>query len=76
MTDHEAILFTQKKNFKDLIKLRLWDDKAKLIDYPVPSITTYRDLLMSKTKINNIIYKIDFINTKYTLDYITNNEPL
>lgn len=52
MTESEAKEFEQKHNFKDIIKLRYWDDKAKLQNYPVPDISNYKNFIVESLNSN------------------------
>lgn len=52
MTYDEYLEFKEKSNYKDIIKLRYWDDKAKIIDYDVPPIESYRNLIINELKMN------------------------
>ena len=47
MSPHEIKSFEGKKYFKDVLKLRSWDDKAKIIDLIVPPIDTYKQIIIN-----------------------------
>lgn len=46
MSNNEIIEFKKEKYFNDIVKLRTWDDKAKIKNYKVPNIDTYRDTII------------------------------
>ena len=48
MSDLEAKKFEQKKNYKNAIKLRRFDEGAKKLNIKIKSIEDYKELLISK----------------------------
>jgi predicted HD phosphohydrolase len=51
----EYLKFKQKPNYKDIIKLRLWDDKAKIKNYEVPSIDSYKKFIVFTLTQKNVL---------------------
>jgi predicted HD phosphohydrolase len=47
MLADEALAFESNPLFKDKLRLRAWDDQAKLENHPVPTLESYRTLLLS-----------------------------
>lgn len=53
MTDQEAAVFETDPLFQLYIKIREWDDKAKLMNKPLPSLEKYKEMavrLLMKSK--------------------------
>ncbi len=47
MCAEEAARFEQREVFKDTLRLRAWDDQAKLENYAAPGLETYREIAVS-----------------------------
>lgn len=46
MSDDEARTFEADPLFATIIRMRTWDEKAKVTDWTGPSLASYRPLLM------------------------------
>ena len=44
MTEEEAIEFEQEPDHPLFVRLRIWDDEAKMINRPLPDLQRYRDM--------------------------------
>jgi putative nucleotidyltransferase with HDIG domain len=47
MTSGEAAAFEDKPTFKHILALRSWDEQAKIVDANVPSLASYRAMLIA-----------------------------
>ncbi|MDD3445892.1 MAG: metal-dependent phosphohydrolase [Zavarzinia sp.] len=45
MSAEEVAAFEARPHFRDAVRLRVWDEEAKVIDLAVPAFETYRDML-------------------------------
>jgi [1-hydroxy-2-(trimethylamino)ethyl]phosphonate dioxygenase len=46
----EAATFEQEPYFRDAVRVRRWDDRAKIADLKVPGLATYRALIETQTQ--------------------------
>jgi len=46
MSTEEAHEFEKSELFAIILKMRTWDDKAKLVGYVVPPLEAYEDLIL------------------------------
>jgi phosphonate degradation associated HDIG domain protein len=46
----EAAAFEKERYFREAVRVRRWDDRAKIADLPVPGLATYRSLIETQTK--------------------------
>ena len=50
MSDAEAGAFETEPYFREAVRLRRWDDRAKVADLQVPDLASYRLLIETQTK--------------------------
>ena len=57
MTEEEAMAFESDKLFDLHIKLRRWDEKAKLEKQPMPPLQKYKDMAIRHLMANQVVAK-------------------
>jgi [1-hydroxy-2-(trimethylamino)ethyl]phosphonate dioxygenase len=50
MSAAEAATFENERYFREAVRVRRWDDRAKVADLPVPGLAAYRTLIETQTK--------------------------
>lgn len=50
MSAAEAAAFEQESYFREAVRVRRWDDRAKIADLKVPGLASYRALIETQTK--------------------------
>jgi predicted HD phosphohydrolase len=53
MTEDEATVFEQDPLFKDYLRMRNWDDRAKIINMPLKDIQYYKEMVVRHLIKNN-----------------------
>ena len=68
MSTEEAHEFEKSELFAIILKMRTWDDKAKLVGYVVPPLEAYEDLILDHLRTHKS-WALPLIKPSPTLDY-------